>query len=209
MFRNPFTEAQLGALVRDERYRNGHRPESSSYRRMVGRAFANAYPGEAEVDAAGRMIKPEAKVAGPDGFHIGKLDLTGPVGAGGANGKRDVAKAGRIFETLGLLDGGNSGKVELTSAIRGFQHMFSLKPDGLMKPGGETAKTLRETFGKRDGLLAATPYERQGRRAPGRSGEAVSGDDGKKGAGPSGEPGTGSRDDGEESLFDQYREDLR
>jgi len=164
--RSPFSEIQLKSLMKADLYWNGVHPDSNSYHDMVGRAFANAYPGPQRHDATGRAIAAKPVKADPSRFHIGRLSLAAPVGEGGANRGRDVGRVGRVFETLGLLDGGlldgrfsdreKSGTEptgtatfpELTSAIRGFQNMFGLKPDGLMNPGGPTARMLETTFGK-------------------------------------------------------------
>lgn len=157
-FGSPFSEIQLKSLMKDDLYWNGAHPDSNPYHDMVGRAFANAYPGPQRHDDTGRAIAAKPVTADPSGFHTGRVSLTAPVGEGGANRGRDMGHARRIFETLGLLDGGFSDRKKaepepqvlprLSSAIRGFQNMFGLKTDGLMNPGGPTARMLETTFGK-------------------------------------------------------------
>ncbi|MBL6935944.1 MAG: hypothetical protein ISR48_11085 [Alphaproteobacteria bacterium] len=204
--RSPFSEIQLKSLMKDDLYWNGAHPGSKPYRDMVDRAFDNAFPGPQRHDATGRAIAATPVKADPSGFHIGRLSLAAPVGEGGANRGRDLGRASRVFETLGLLDGGlldgrfsdrkKTGTEpatfpELTSAIRGFQNMFGLKPDGLMNPGGPTARMLETTFGKN---TSPAPASAASGRDPKRPGFIKPAQDGEKEKGKSSPP-TSAGDD--------------
>lgn len=105
---------------------------------------------------------PFGRIPGPDlpDPEIEDLDepasLSATVGETGKNHRRDVAKAETMLGRAGALDlnktDGPTGYwgMRTAEATRNFQKKHGLKVDGVMKPGGETIRTLADVAGKAD-----------------------------------------------------------
>ncbi len=74
------------------------------------------------------------------------MTITGSVGEGGVNRKKDVTAVQKLLAAGGRYSGTASGVCDATliKASRGFQATFAKHPDGRIDPGGATLKKLTE-----------------------------------------------------------------
>jgi len=175
-------EERLRGLMRDPLYWKRRDPDFTAH---VGRQFDRVFgTGPVEHDATGRMIQPRAKRFDLESFRPPPrredLRLAAPVGPGARNRRDDVvglkktlAGAG-LFEFDPILEPSERAGEDFLRAIRDVQAGLGLEPDGLVAPGGPTAKALQSLLfgesGEGRGSLRAKRNRRPRMVRPGRAG---------------------------------------
>ncbi|MDA0655216.1 MAG: peptidoglycan-binding protein [Proteobacteria bacterium] len=122
----PFTEQGLFEGIKNFQGENGLSPTGE------------LRPGDRTV------LKLREQLAGRDSATgEAKEPLEGSVGAGGTNNAVDLDTAKKLLTQAGQLEDTNFGSgPKLNNAIRTFQANVGLNPDGVIKPGSETAELL-------------------------------------------------------------------
>ncbi len=144
---------RLQRLVGDPLRRDLQDDEFTGFTR---RQYKHVFRGEGERDASGRMIMTPPARADLETFRPSvkrrELELSGSVGEGARNRMRDVVGVKKGLSNTGLFEfdfdneRSTDANERFKDAVKSFQRIKGLEPDGLLNPKGKTVTALDATL---------------------------------------------------------------